>query len=266
MSISVIGMYSKKGLIILSHYRSGGTQFRRMVVGGLEESNILNKQIEDFGEVNFEDYDDKPETIIDAFFKLDSNKFRVIQLNNALVLAYMLANGIFDKILDNFDLVTVMRKDKTKCLLSLPLWEKFIQSGLNDSNTLWTKENMLDFHNKLLAKPIEWNTIYNGVYHENLHTDKPSEYLDKKILFFINSLSTLRHISKKYNSKIIFYEDYEFNKNYIVENYFLSFFGLFNIQKIVNDTYLWKIPYISNNYIDYFDSHVKKAFKEWGIN
>jgi len=103
-----------------------------MVVGGLEESNILNKQIEDFGEVNFEDYDNKPETITDAFFKLDSNKFRVIQLNNALVLAYMLANDTFDKILDNFDLVTVMRKDKTKCLLSLPLWEKFIQSGLND--------------------------------------------------------------------------------------------------------------------------------------
>ena len=202
-SISVIGMYSKKGLIILSHYRSGGTQFRRMVVGGLEEYNILNKQIEDFGEVNFEDYDNKPETITDAFFKLDSNKFRVIQLNNALVLAYMLANDTFDKILDNFDLVNVMRKDKTKCLLSLPLWEKFIQSGLNDSNTLWTKENMLDFHNKLLAEPIEWNTIYNGVYHENLQTDKPSEYLDKKIIFFLNSLSTLRHISKKYNSKII---------------------------------------------------------------
>ena len=42
-------------------------------------------------------------TIIDAFFNLDPNKFRVIQLNNALVLAYMLANDTFDKLLDDFD-------------------------------------------------------------------------------------------------------------------------------------------------------------------
>ena len=43
----------KKGIIILSHYRSGSTQYRRIMYKCLVKFNLLDMNITDVGEVNF---------------------------------------------------------------------------------------------------------------------------------------------------------------------------------------------------------------------
>lgn len=256
----------KKGIIILSHYRSGSTQYRRIMYKCLVKFNLLDMNITDVGEVDFHLDIPKLKTIEETFFKFEEGEFKIIQLNNPLVISYLLSTDIFNDIVKDFEIITVIRKSKKNCLLSLPLWERFILSGLNESNELWTKENMEKFHNDTLKDPIWYSTIYNGLYHENLPSDSPSEYLDKKIIFFLNSVSTLRHISKKFKAPIIYYEDFEFDKNYIYESHFKDLFYPLDCNGVIGTSYKWKIPYISKDYLVYFDEHVKQSFEEWQID
>lgn len=257
---------NKKGIIILSHYRSGATQFRNILVNSLELCLDKNRGVRDLGEIDFQENIPKIKTANQVFANsLEDTRFKVIQLNNPIVINYLYANNFFDTIFKDFEAITILRRSKSKCLLSLLLWEKFIQHGLNDNKELWTKKNMRAFHNKLIKTPISYQNIYNGVYHESLTDDTPAQFLEKKITFFLSSIVFLEQITSKYNFKTLFYEDYEFNRDYLYDSFLKDILSNCRVQDIIDSSYGWKIPYVASDYIDYFDKHTKEAFLEWGI-
>ena len=141
---------NKKGTIILSHYRSGGTQLKLVITHCLKAN--------DMGELDFdlETTDLKK----DFYSKLSEDSYSVTLINNPIVISWINNNKDVLKYLEkNFHIVGVKRKDKVKCLLSLGLWERLIASGLFESYDLWTKENMENFHKSVLMILITHNYI-----------------------------------------------------------------------------------------------------------
>jgi len=255
----------KRGTILLTHYRSGGTQLRYILREFLLRSNLLGKSIIDLEEINFDSSYSNKEVITKAFYNNPSGVYKVIQLNNPVVISYLHANGFFDHITKEFEVVVVERKNKANCLLSLPLWERFINEGLFESNKLWTEENINSFHNSLIDNPIDYSSIYNGVYHEHLPTDTPKEYLEKKLTFFQNSVNTVNLICNLFDLPKIYYDDYEFDESYLYENHFKNFSSDYNNLDYIKETYGWKIPYPEKNYVKYFDSFTQEVLKDWGL-
>ena len=121
---------NKKGTIILSHYRSGGTQLKLIL------SAIL--KADDLSELDF----DLNQTDLREEFnsKLSNDNYSVILVNNPITISWINNNqDIFEYLQENFHIVGLKRKDKVKCLLSLGLWERFIASGLFKDYKNWTK-------------------------------------------------------------------------------------------------------------------------------
>lgn len=256
---------SKKGTIFLTHYRSGGTQLRYILREYLFSTNLLQKRIVDLEEINFDKTKSNNQVITEAFYDNPSDVYKIIQLNNPVVISYLYANNLFEHIVKEFEVVVIERKNKANCLLSLPLWEKFIHAGLFESNKLWTKENIQKFHETLIQEPIEYSNIYNGIYHENLQGDSPREYLEKKLTFFQNSVNTVNLICNAYNLHKLYYEDYEYDQNFLYEKYFKTFSDKHNNSEYIKETYGWKIPYPEKEYIKYFDSITQEVLKDWGL-
>ena len=148
---------NKKGTIILSHYRSGGTQLKEVISNVLEADNLGEIDF-DLNNTNFED---------EFYSKLSLESYGVILVNNPIVISWINSNDkALQYIKDNFQVVCLKRKDLVKSLLSLGLWERFILSGLFKSYKNWTKENMEQFHqdtlNNLLP-PKESSTNSNNL-------------------------------------------------------------------------------------------------------
>ena len=60
---------------------------------------------------------------------------------------------------------------------------------------------------------------------------------------------------------ILFYEDYESDKEFLVK-YFPKYD---KASKIIKDTYLGKIPYVSSDYSVYYEDSVREILKSWGM-
>ena len=244
---------NKKGTIILSHYRSGGTQLKLII------SNILNA--DDMGELDFNlELTDLKK---DFYSKLSKNDYSVALINNPIVISWINNNqDIFEYLQENFHIVGLKRRDSVKCLLSLGLWERLIASGLFDSYDLWTKENMEQFHKDVtedLLPPKEVGIGYRSIVESSHHSHH--SHLHQIVKIYLDELSVLEKLCQRYGVDFIHYEDYEFNKKFLVD----YFPNICDASKTIEDTYLGKIPYVSSDYLVYYEDSVRKILKSWGM-
>jgi|TARA_B100000424_G_scaffold256327_1_gene236185 hypothetical protein len=244
---------SKKGTIILSHYRSGGTQLKLII------SNVLRAN--DMGELDFdlETTDLKK----DFYSKLSEDSYSVTLVNNPIVISWISNNkDVFEYLEKNFHIVGLKRKDNVKCLLSLGLWERLIASGLFESYDLWTKENMEQFHKSVtenLLPPKEVGIGYRSIVESNHHSHH--NHLHQIVKIYLDELSVLETLCSRFEVDMIHYEDYEFNKKFLVD----YFPNICDAKKTIEDTYLGKIPYVSSDYLVYYEDSVRKILKSWGV-
>ena len=244
---------NKKGTIILSHYRSGGTQLKLIISSILKANNM--------GELDF----DLETTNLkkDFYSKLSDDSYSVILVNNPIVISWINNNkDVFEYLEKNFHIVGLQRKDKVKCLLSLGLWERFIASGLFKDYKNWTKENMEQFHkdtlNRLLP-PKEIGIGYKSIVENSDNTHH--SHLHQVVKIYLDELSILKVLCDKFKVDIINYEDYESNKEFL----FSCFPNEKDNRQIIEDSYLGKIPYVSDDYSIYFEKSVREILKSWGM-
>jgi len=272
--------FKKKGTVFLTHYRSGGTQLRVLLNALLgnqrdKEENAIEKlsnlyydSYKNMGEVDFTDdhrFPDKKrhDEIVTDFFYNEDCTYRIIQLNNPIVISYLYDKKHFKYITDNFEVIHLERKNKTNCLLSLALWERFIDTGWYKDRRKWTQENMQKFHDNLIKNPIPYYELYTGIhldpgelYHDN--------YIEFQLMIFNNSVHTVRSIATEFNLQTIYYENYENNPKFLYENYFKTQgFEKQDVINVVEGSYQ-KIPYLTENYIDYYCITTKRIFEKWG--
>ena len=254
--------YSKKGIIILSHYRSGGTQLLSILSMILEDINIEHHncgEIEVQGDnLNFID------TINSRFFNRPDDKFSIHLLNSPLSINQLYYSGDFKKLNDQYEIINLERNDKINSLLSLALWERFISAGLFKDSTLWTSESMLDFHTSLIQSPIPFTEITLGMSDEVYDKSQTYRMLNDKLQSFNTLICLLSKIKEEFSLSNIKYEDYEHDPSIIYKKYFP--FLSKQCKLAIDSTYKNKIPYPSKNYIEYYDSQTAKALKLWGID
>lgn len=247
----------KKGTIILTHYRSGGTQLRHIIDIFLNFKNIPFINVGEIDvDINSSNFEEK---INDVFFS--NSDYKIIQLNNPLVISFCYYKDIFSELKEDFHIVHLERDDASKCLLSLPLWEKFIQEGHYEKEE-WTKDLMIEFHNKLLDRPLRYTQLYTGL-HSEYHPNNGIAFANYIVMSFVNILAKNRNISNIHKINTFFYEEYEeYTKDFFVDH-FIEYNEVFLNR--VKDTYKRKIPYISSDYLVYFDKEVNKVFENWGL-
>ena len=244
---------NKKGTIILSHYRSGGTQLKLIISSILKANNM--------GELDF----DLETTNLkkDFYSKFSDDSYSVILVNNPIVISWINNNkDVFEYLEKNFHIVGLQRKDKVKCLLSLGLWERFIASGLFKDYKNWTKENMEQFHKDTLSKllpPKEVGIGYKSIVENSDNTQH--SHLHQVVKIYLDELSVLKVLCDKFKVDMICYEDYESNKEFLYD----CFPNERDNRQIIKDSYLGKIPYVSDDYSIYFEKGVREILKSWGI-
>ena len=73
----------------------------------------------------------------------------------------------------------------------------------------------------------------------------------------IDEYTILKLFCHEFNTDLLYYEDYEFDKNYLVD--FLPQHD--RVKSIIEATYKGKIPYVSSDYSVYYEDIVKETIK-----
>ena len=253
----------KKGTIILSHYRSGGTQ---LLLSLKEVLRINDISYDNLGELDFD-------TLSGVSFTeqtsnmLKHKNYAVVLLNNSLVISHFYNSGYFDKLSKEYNLVVLERKDKEKALLSLPIWEELINEGLFHrewKTPLEQTEDMINFHKKLLKNKINYKNLHLGWETQMFKSqDGQNEYyyLNYLMKVYQDEINMLHLLSIKYNLHTISYEEYEYSPISLKRYYN----DMKNVDKVLNHTNQ-KIPYIHTNFIDYYDEFVQVVIKDWDLS
>ena len=252
----------KRGTVILSNYRSGGTLLKNVIINYL---GFNSKPCVDLGEINIQLSERIcNETISRAVNSLYcEEEYSVCLLNNPTTISIFVKSGYIKNIIADFNVIYLERKDKEKGVLSLPLWEEFIDTGLYYERDNWTKEAMQSFHKKLLEEPIPYWKIGLGQPYE-FASGKAEQFLNATLITYYNSLFVCRTLSKDYNLHSIFYESYEKDAGILKDLYFKN--EPSELREIFLDLQKDKIPYVSSNYLDYYDETTKRVFKDWNLN
>jgi len=249
---------SKRGTIILSHYRAGGTQMRQIVDKiGVHEYGL---DPIDLGEVNFTENVNLID-IIEEIFKEKKGRYQIILINNPKVVSFLRNINYYEKLTEFYNIISLERKDQIKCLLSLPLWERFIQSGFFEHTGLWTLENMEIFHKKLIASPISWKELNVG---SDLHIGESNkiDFINEIITRFISEINNVREITKTFKFKQYYYEEFENETTSFVKKH-IQHVNEITVQQLKQTRE--KIPYPSQDYTIYFDKIVKQVLEQWNI-
>jgi len=254
--------YNKRGTIILSSYRSGGTLLKAVI---REYLGYKRHKCKDLGELHVE---------LDSIFSTEvvngiietlycDEAYSVCLLNNPLTVIALSKSSYFPNLVENFNIIYLERKDKEKSILSLSLWEEFIETGLYSTRDNWTPEAMLEFHNKLIANPIPYNSIGLGIPY-GFSTGKADQFLNSLLSVYCNNIYLLRSLAKSFNLHCLDYETYENNAGILKHLYFKEESN--KLKSIFNDLQKDRIPYVSENYLDYYDDTTRRIFKNWNIN
>ena len=258
---------SKKGTIILSHYRSGGTQLLLSLTEVLKKNGI---KISNFGELNFD-------TLSGKSFKeqteemMKHTNYATILLNNSLVISHFYNQGYFDKLNKDYNLVILERRDKEKALLSLPIWEELISKKLFHKkwNTpLEQTQDMIEFHTYLINHKLDWFKLHLGWESDMFKKSDDKGINEYYVLNYLlkayqDEINMLKLLKQEYSLHTIYYEDYENNSETLVKYY--QQFDSEHLVKWLKDTRK-KIPYIHTNFIDYYDEFVQQVIKDWNLN
>ncbi len=169
--------FNKRGIIILSQYRSGGTQLKQILVRAAEYKGLQSK---DRGEVDVNTSNTKFKDELYNKFFTNLDEFKVILLNNPVVVSNLCSTNLIERLNEEFEIIHLERKDAAKCLLSLPLWERFIKKGLFKADKPITnnlrKWSVLTEQQENL-KPIKDNLfrIYSGYNNKPLDVYKKEQ-------------------------------------------------------------------------------------------
>ena len=264
---------SKKGTIIFSHYRSGGTQLKLIIRNVLNDFYKVN--CKDGGELEFDfdkiDFKNEFERKINFqwwknnfdHLQFTDDNYGVLLINNPFSIQWIRNNHEqLNYIKENYHVIGVSRRDIIKSMLSLPLWVRFIETGLFESQLSWTDEAMLKFHNDTIDNPIDYAQIHLGYFSifENV-SKEPQNHLHQMIRHLLDEFTILKLFCQELNCDLLNYEDYEFNKEFLLD--YLP--KEKDIHRVVKDTYKGKIPYVSNDYSVYYDKVVRDIIKSWGF-
>jgi hypothetical protein len=259
----------KRGVIILTHYRSGGTLLRTLL-------DKLIPNSETVGEIDFVEgsYDndttvDYKKVLKETFESVDligSHKYKIIQLNNPLVISYLCAIEYFSYLQKHFSIIHLERKDIKKSLLSLPLWEEKIQFE-KKHKTLTEEELKIKFHNYLLRNKISYQNIYTGIHFAFPNNENHRNYLDYQLMLLTNRLHLNRYLRDKYNLFSLTYEDFE---NDFKEPIYKLLSSVEPDREKINSHIRYfqkhgKVKYENEDYLNYFDDKVKQVFKYWDL-
>lgn len=258
---------NKKGTIILSHYRSGGTQLLNTLTSVLYGNDI---KISNFKEINFDVLSGKP-FVKQTEEMMKHTNYATILLNNSLVISHFYNQGYFDELNKNYNLVILERKDKLTSLLSLPLWEELIHKGLfhKDWKTpLEQTQDMIEFHTHLLNHPIPSQNIHlgweNDIFKKSGVEGAPNQYyyLNYLLKAYQDEINMLKILKNEYNLHTIYYEDYEENSKTLSIYFKNDEINQESLENILVQNKR-KIPYIHRNFIDYFDKYTQQVLKDW---
>jgi hypothetical protein len=258
---------NKKGTIILSHYRSGGTQLLLTLTEMLKSNGI---KISNFKELNFDTLSGKSyKTQTEEMLK--HTNYATILLNNSLVISYFYNQGYFDELSKNYNLVILERKDKLMSLLSLPIWEELINKGLfhKDWKTpLEQTQDMVEFHNYLINHKIDCRKLHLGWENDMFRKSEDGHvneyyYLNYLMKAYQDELNMLKILKSEYKLHTIYYEDYEFIPMNLSKYY--EKFSESSKKKVLVKSQN-KIPYIHRNFIDYFDIYTQKVLSDWNFD
>jgi hypothetical protein len=250
---------TKKGTIILSHYRSGGTQLKSILLSALGVQRIPSNYI---GEIDFDETrDDFYEQFHSQMTHVDGI-YDIILLNNPVVIAFLHNNRSFEKLKQDYNIIMLERKNKENVLLSLVLWQHLITEGLYKSYKLQTPEAMKSFHEKMLLTKIPANQIYLGT-HTPIAAASSTEWMNTILRIFTYEIQTIHDIQREHELEHVYYEEYESSKVQFKNKHFKEMPESF--LNNLNDTQQ-KIPYYSKNYIDYYEPIVGKMMHLWNID
>lgn len=256
---------NKKGIVVLTHYRSGGTQFVKILIEYLEALKI---DYVNLSELNFNDDYNFDATLnykqyVDSIFLDNSDKFKIIHLNNHLVITYLMSIDYFPKLIDLYDVHCIERKNTINALTSLSLWEEFIGRGYYSFNH-YPPEIMHEFHNYLLENPIPASYLHTGIDY-GMSINNKRNYIDFQVSIYNSKVHSNRYLSSKYNIPIFYYEDYEYNQEYFknkLDSSKLSQEDQKTFFHRIDNTYK-KIPYIYSDYSLYYEPIVQEVLKYW---
>ena len=249
---------NKKGTIVLSHYRSGGTQLKTTIKRALELSNIDFIDLDEIN-LNIENGVSFDKQLKDLF---TSDKYSLILLNNPLTINYIYTKEMFKQLSEDFVIVGLKRKDKLKTLLSLGVWEELIHQGLYHRTDV-TESEMVEFHNNLLENKLPYHTIHLGWENDIFATDEshsPRFYLNYVMKMCFDECRLLDNIISEFNIPTIYYEDYEYNASYLKK-----FFSNLKIDTGFISGSNLKIPYHSRKFEQYYEPFVIDILKDWGL-
>ena len=133
---------SKKGTIILSHYRSGGTQLKSIILSAIGDQFPHNY----IGEINFDETQNNLTEQFESQILHEDGIYDIILLNNPVVISFLYSTNWFEKLKKEYNIIMLERKNKENVLLSLPLWQHLINEGLFVDVESQTPENMKIFH------------------------------------------------------------------------------------------------------------------------
>jgi hypothetical protein len=250
---------TKKGTIILSHYRSGGTQLKSILLSSLDIKSIPSNYI---GEIDFDETRDDFKEQFQTQILHTNDVYDVILLNNPVVIAFLYNNNYFEKLKQDYNIIMLERKNKVNVLLSLVLWQYLIKEGLFQSFELQTPEAMKSFHEKMLLNKIPATQIYLGTHVPILNISS-KEWMNAILRFFTYEIHLLHNIQKEYELEHVYYEEYELSMTQFKNKHFKDMPDSF--LNSLNDTHQ-KIPYYSTNYIDYYEPLVGEMLKLWNID
>jgi len=249
---------NKKGTIILSHYRSGGTQLKTTIEKALITSNI------DFIDLNEINLNVEIGTSFDKQLNelLTSDRYTLVLLNNPLTINYIYTKQMFKQLSEDFVIVGLKRKDKLKTLLSMGVWEELIHQGLFHKENI-TKSEMIEFHNHLLKNKLPYHTIHLGWENDIFATNKNVSsrfYLNYLLKIYFDECRLLDNIISEFNIPTIYYEDYEYNASYLKK-----FFSNLKIDTGFVKGVDMKIPYHSRKFEQYYEPFIVDILKDWGL-
>lgn len=255
--------YNKKGIIILTTYRSGGTQLSR----------FLNHMVEHHFDYKSELYSDEGEfkgdlhqtmNILDIARKRlweEDGKFKVFLLNNPIAILKLHQNYEFGKISQHYNMVHLTRLNMANGLLSLGLWERLIDAGLFTLPDV-DPVKMKNFHDSLIKEPLSYTDFTLGYGTIEGQSDSLAS-VNTKLMRFVYQLQINKAIAHLYNLPHFFYEEYETDSTDFVEKHFPDTGE--RVRRYIRETYSYKIPYPSDDYRVYYKDDIVQLMEEWGI-
>ena len=259
--------FNKRGIIVLSTYRSGGTQLTRFLnTLCVQHFDEPDEKWAARGEVEVDIEGDVLNTTLDCLYN-DNNKFEVWLLNNPLSILSLYSNNQFNRLVDEYNIIHLSRLNKANGVLSLGLWEKLIEKGYFKIDTSegykgYLKESMNSFHREVLKEKLSYIDVSLG--HSALSESKFTlASTSTKLMMWSYEDNLNKCIAKLHKLPCLFYEEYEHDHETFMSNHFP--WASEESLKEIASSYRHKIPYIYKDYRKYYQDDIVKLLEQWGI-